>query len=59
MRYTVTWGDATATVYADSEAAAWSAFVAGNDVAYRCPQLYERTIEVIDENEVADPDLGM
>ena len=55
-RYEVTWGDDSATVYADTEQGAWTEFVRGNDLAMRHPQLRERTIEVVDENEESNPE---
>lgn len=42
-QYTVTWGDETKLVYAESEDAAWADFAAGNDLAMRHPHLHERT----------------
>ena len=50
-RYDVTWNGNTTRVTADSEQEAWNAFAAGDGLAYRLPQLSERTIVEVDENE--------
>lgn len=56
-RYTVTWGDDEKVVTAENETDAWSEFAKGHDLAYRCPHLRERTIEVVDEYEESNPEL--
>lgn len=54
--WSVTWGDVTQAVYAENEADAWAEFARGNDLALRCPQLYERTILPYEEmQEFDDP----
>jgi hypothetical protein len=42
--WSVTWGDTTQAVYAESEQEAWNEFARGNSLAQSHPHLYERTI---------------
>ena len=54
--WSVTWGDTTQAVYAENEQDAWAEFARGNEVAMRCPQLYERTIlPYVDMQETDSP----
>lgn len=48
-QYTVTWGDESQVVSANSEQDAWAEFAKGNDHASRHPKHQERKVELVPE----------
>jgi hypothetical protein len=54
MRYRVTWGDESSVVEADSEPAAWCAFVDHSEKATKCPNAHERKIEVVEDVKLVE-----